>query len=128
MTRPTKDGSEVSKQEMDEGVSVLEEKIGKNKPEAVCIVGKSVWESIWRVKKGKSLKKEEFRYGWQDEDLNMGRGKAGEQAWKGAPVFVATTTSGLAAGMRPPEKEAIWKVLGGWVVKRREERKLAAGA
>ncbi|KAK9241495.1 hypothetical protein V1506DRAFT_550546 [Lipomyces tetrasporus] len=44
--------------------------------------------------------------------------------WKGARVFVATTTSGLAAGMRPEEKEAVWKVLGSWVKERREQRKM----
>lgn len=33
---------------------------------------------------------------------------------------MTTTTSGLAAGMKPPEKEAVWKVLGDWIVARRE--------
>lgn len=46
----------------------------------------------------------------------------GGEAWRGARVFVATTTSGLAAGMRPPEKEAIWRGLGEWVARRRKER------
>ena len=44
--------------------------------------------------------------------------------WNGTPLFVATTTSRLAAGMRPAEKEAIWTALGKWVVRRREERAL----
>lgn len=43
-------------------------------------------------------------------------------------MFVATTTSGLAAGMSMAEKEAIWSELGRWVVKRREERKAEAAA
>jgi hypothetical protein len=42
--------------------------------------------------------------------------------WKGARIFVATSTSGLAASLRPAEKEAIWKELGDWVVERRKER------
>lgn len=110
----------LSRQEMDAGVSVLEEKIAKNRPEAVCLVGKSIWEAVWRVRKGKKIKKEEFHYGWQDERENMGR--VGNE-WGGASVFVATTTSGLAAGMKPAEKEAVWNQLGAWVKRRREERR-----
>ena len=119
VTRPTKDASELSAQEMDEGVEVLEEKTRRWRPESVCIVGKGIWESIWRVKHGRKIAKSEFRYGWQDEEENMG---AVEGEWKGARVFVATTTSGLAAGMRPFEKEEVWKGLGEWIVRRRMER------
>lgn len=123
VSRPTKDASELSAKEMDEGVDVLEEKISRYKPESVCIVGKGIWESIWRVRHGKKIKKDEFRYGWQAETENIGvvRGTGDDRSWKGASVFVATTTSGLAAGMRPPEKEAIWRVLGEWVAHRRRE-------
>ncbi|KAK9320278.1 uracil-DNA glycosylase-like protein [Lipomyces orientalis] len=126
VSRPTKNGSQLSRREMDEGVPILEQKIREKKPEAVAIVGKSIWESIWRVRKGRAILKAEFHYGWQDESENMGRinGPVGNEAeWKGARVFVTTTTSGLAAGMRPEEKEAVWKVLGSWVKERREQRK-----
>jgi len=92
VSRPTRNGSELSKKEMDDSVHVLEEKIGRYKPEAVCLVGKSIWESVWRKQKGKAIKKEEFRYGWQDD------------------------------GERMAEKERIWRELGVWVEKRREER------
>jgi TDG/mug DNA glycosylase family protein len=121
VSRPTRNGSELSKGEMDESVHVLEEKIRKYKPEAVCIVGKSIWESIWRVRHGggKKMKKEEFRYGWQDEERNMAR-EVG--AWEGAKVFVACSTSGLAATLLPAEKEKIWRELGAWVEERRGER------
>ena len=125
MARPTRNSSELSKGEMDSSVAVLEEKIRMCKPEAVCIVGKSIWESIWRVKRGRKIKKEEFRYGWQDERDNMGaangEGEPGD-AWQGAKVFVACSTSGLAANLKPAEKEEIWKELGSWVEKRRIER------
>jgi TDG/mug DNA glycosylase family protein len=106
---------------MDESVSVLEEKVRMFKPEAVCIVGKSIWESIWRVRHGggRKIRKEDFRYGWQDEERNMGREVGG---WEGAKVFVACSTSGLAASLLPAEKEKIWRELGVWVEKRREER------
>ena len=122
VSRPTKDASELSKAEMDEGVAVLEQKTRTIRPEAVAIVGKSIWESIWRVRHSKKISKNEFKYGWQDESENMGVISDGEDHWAGAKVFVATTTSGLAAGMRPHEKEEIWKVLGEWVERRRRER------
>ncbi|OJJ02621.1 hypothetical protein ASPVEDRAFT_42124 [Aspergillus versicolor CBS 583.65] len=114
--RATRDASMLSKAEMDAGVPVLEAKVAAKRPEAVCLVGKSIWESVWRARKGRAIRKEEFRYGWQDESENMG--KSGE--WNGAPVFVATTTSGLAATMSLPEKQAVWNELGSWVVSRRQ--------
>ncbi|KAF7590418.1 hypothetical protein BBP40_002874 [Aspergillus hancockii] len=114
--RPTRDASMLSKAEMDAGVPVLESKVAAQRPEAICIVGKSIWEAVWRVRKGRAIRKEEFRYGWQDESENMGRC----EGWDGAFVFVATTTSGLAAGMSMGEKQAIWNELGKWVVGRRE--------
>ncbi|KAH7391311.1 hydrolase-like protein [Cadophora sp. MPI-SDFR-AT-0126] len=123
VARPTRNGSELSKGEMDSSVAVLEEKIRTWKPEAVCIVGKSIWESIWRVRRGSKMKKEEFRYGWQDEGDNMGVVSAEYGAgWAGAKVFVACSTSGLAANLRPAEKEEIWRKLGVWVERRRNER------
>ena len=123
VSRPTKDAAELSKGEMDEGVAVLEEKIRKWRPESVAIVGKSIWESIWRVRHQKKCGKDEFRYGWQDDSERMGVvGGEGGEGWPGARVFVATTTSGLAAGMRPHEKEEVWRGLGEWVKRRRIER------
>ncbi|KAL6235892.1 uracil-DNA glycosylase-like protein [Aspergillus navahoensis] len=113
--RPTRDASMLSKAEMDAGVPVLEAKVAAKRPAAVCLVGKSIWEAVWRARKGRAIRKEEFRYGWQDEEENMGR----SEEWEGAPVFVATTTSGLAAGMSYPEKQAIWNELGRWVVSKR---------
>ncbi|KAH8703152.1 uracil-DNA glycosylase-like protein [Talaromyces proteolyticus] len=130
--RPTRDASMLSKAEMDAGVAVLEAKIASQKPEAVALVGKSIWESIWRVRHGRAIRKEEFRYGWQDEGENMGvciddSGGADEEGWKGARVFVATTTSGLAATMSLQEKQLVWNELGEWVKRRREERGFVPG-
>lgn len=113
----------LSRAEMDAGVPVLEAKVAAQRPEVVCLVGKSIWEAVWRVRRGRGIRKEEFRYGWQDEGENMGKGAG----WDGARVFVATTTSGLAAGMSMPEKQAVWNELGDWVVKRREEQGRHAG-
>jgi mismatch-specific thymine-DNA glycosylase len=119
--RPTRNGAELSKKEMDEGVDVLEEKIRTFRPESVALVGKGIWESVWRVRKGRSIKKEEFRYGWQDQSENLGVIK-GEDGWQGARVFVASSTSGLAASLLPAEKERIWRELGSWVEEKRKER------
>jgi mismatch-specific thymine-DNA glycosylase len=124
--RPSKDAAELSKEEMAAGTAGLNAKILKYKPEAVCIVGKGIWESIWRYRHGKALGKKDFKYGWQDEEHNMGKGEGEVDAnggeWKGARVFVTTSTSGLAASLKPAEKEAIWKPFGDWVQKRRQER------
>ncbi|KAF2853550.1 hypothetical protein T440DRAFT_476797 [Plenodomus tracheiphilus IPT5] len=116
--RPSKDAAELSKEEMAAGTEKLEEKFRKFRPEAVCIVGKGIWEAIWRYRLGRGMRKEEFKYGWQDGEQNMG--KCDE--WEGARVFVTTSTSGLAASLKPAEKEAIWKPFGEWVRKRREDR------
>ena len=123
VSRPTKDAAELSKSEMDEGVAILEEKIRKYRPESVAIVGKSIWESIWRVRHGRKCGKDDFRYGWQDGAERMGIVDAEDgEGWPGARVFVTTTTSGLAAGMRPHEKEEVWRGLGEWVKQRRIEK------
>lgn len=122
VSRPTKDGSELSKQEMDESVAELEAKIARFRPETVGIVGKSIWESIWRVKHGRAIRKEEFRYGYQKDSERMGKVKNGEDSFAGARVYVLTTTSGLAASMKIDEKRAIWRGLGEWVEERRGER------
>lgn len=99
---------------MDQNVHILSAKIRHYSPEAVCIVGKSIWDSIYRVRFNQAVKKEEFRYGWQ----------AGK--WEGARVFVATSTSGLAAATNGEEKERIWRELGNWVKERREASAQAA--
>lgn len=130
------------------GAGVLDEKVRKWKPEVVCLVGKSIWEAVWKWKHGQGIKKEEFKYGFQNVSENMGRKKKGSFGffggakggkkvegdeddeglrWDGARVFVATSTSGLAATLSMKEKQDIWAELGGWVQKRREERKQAVG-
>jgi G:T/U-mismatch repair DNA glycosylase len=121
VSRPTKNGSELSKAEMDASVQTLEDKVRAFRPEAVCLVGKSIWESIWRARHGRSIRKEEFRYGWQDDREKMGV----DADWRGAKVFVATSTSGLAASLLPAEKERIWRELGIWVEQRRSERSIS---
>ncbi|KAB5566977.1 hydrolase-like protein [Coniochaeta sp. 2T2.1] len=137
VSRPTRNGGELSKQEMDAGVEALEEKCRRWRPEVVAVVGKGIWESIYRVKTRKKLGRE-WRYGWQEErmgvvgeegmregerEMGVDYGTPGE--WEGSRVFVTCSTSGLAATLRPPEKEAIFRELGDWVERRREERRVA---
>ena len=122
VARPTKDQAELSRHEMEASVPVLEEKIRRYKPEAVCVVGKGVWERIYRVKAGKAVKSADFAFGWQ-EDWRLGAEEGeGEGRWEGAKVYVAVSTSGLVAGYTPKRKEEIFRELGDWVNKRREER------
>jgi thymine-DNA glycosylase len=117
--RPSKDAAELSKSEMAAGTPILEEKVRKYRPEAVCIVGKGIWEAVWRWRYKRELKKDEFKWGWQGEKERMGKIN-GE--WDGAPVYVTSSTSGLSASLRPHEKDAIWKPFGEWVKERRKAR------
>ncbi|KAH7391016.1 uracil-DNA glycosylase-like protein [Phaeosphaeria sp. MPI-PUGE-AT-0046c] len=133
--RPSKDAAELSKEEMSAGTANLDAKFLNYKPEAVCIVGKGIWESIWRYRYGKNMGKADFKYGWQDEKHNMGQSLDGVEdldangkIWHGARVFVTTSTSGLAASMKPVEKEAIWRPFGDWVKQRRLERRFVPKA
>lgn len=137
VARPSRNGAELSKAEMDEGVGILDHKIRTWRPEVVCVVGKSIWESVWRVRHGRAIRKDEFKYGWQDDAEKMGKGdvEGGQKVdgvvyredWTGAMVFVASSTSGLAATLRPEEKERIWGELGVWVQQRRLEREAQNG-
>lgn len=123
VARPSKDAAELSRSEMLDGAAELETKMRAYRPEAVCVVGKGIWEAVFRYKKGRAMRREEFEYGWQEGEMNMGRG----EDWEGSRVFVATSTSGLAAGLRMGEKEAIWRPFGEWVEGRRRERGFVIG-
>ncbi|CAI6339442.1 unnamed protein product [Periconia digitata] len=129
VARPSSNAAELSKHEMAAGTQVLEEKFQRYRPEAVCIVGKGIWEAIWRWRFGKNPTKDEFRYGWQDAEHNMGKSVEGDEdgKWEGARVFVTTSTSGLAAGLSMAQKEEIWRPFGEWVERRRRERGFVVG-
>ncbi|KAF2862036.1 DNA glycosylase, partial [Piedraia hortae CBS 480.64] len=103
VARPTRNAGELTRQELKSGVGVLEKKVRRFKPESVCFVGKGNWEVVVGKKGG-------FEYGWQEE------------LFGGTRVFVAPSTSGLAAHLTRGEKERIWGVFGGWVQQRRGER------
>ena len=163
--RPSRDIGELAEGEMSAGTPALEAKVRKYRPESVCIVGKAIWEGIWKHWYGKRIRREEVKYGWQDERHNMGVGgedddndddddddgdddgngddQDGEQGaaggdgdekkkkkkknkpsspWKGARVFVATSTSGLSTIPTYPQKVEIWKDYGNWINERRAAR------
>ena len=148
--RPSRDIGELAEGEMAAGTPALEAKVRKYRPESVCIVGKAIWEGMWQHWYGKRIRREEFKYGWQDERHNMGAGggddgdndgdnddEAKEQdgaggdggekrkrkkSWKGARVFVATSTSGLSTIPTYPQKVEIWKDYGNWINERRVAR------
>ena len=101
---------------------ILEKKMRGLRPEAVAIVGKQIWESLWLARTGKKLKKEQFKWGWQDKEAWLGKtDEKGEVVWAGARTYVTTSTSGLSANLKPHEKLEIWKPLGDWFTERRRE-------
>ena len=115
VARPTRDQAQLSPAEMEAAVPALEAKIRACRPEAVCIVGKGIWDRVYKVKTGHRIGKD-FAFGWQNERM-------GECAdWDGARVFVAVSTSGLTAGYTIPMKLEIMKEVGDWVQQRRKER------
>ncbi|KEF53286.1 uncharacterized protein A1O9_10734 [Exophiala aquamarina CBS 119918] len=121
--RPTRSGDGLTRQEMQEGAAILDKKIAEFRPQAAVIVGKSIWEAIWIMKKGEHrFKDPSFHWGWQDEEMQLGRVLAGKDVlWPGAKTFVATSTSGLAATLTPAEKLEIWTPLGEWMTAKRKE-------
>jgi len=123
VSRPTRSGDGLTKQEMQEGAAILEKKIAEYRPQAVLIVGKSIWEAIWMMKKGeKRFKDPDFHWGWQAEEMQLGRVVTGKDVvWPGAKTFVATSTSGLAATLTPAQKLDIWTPLGDWIRAKRKE-------
>lgn len=130
VSRPSKDTAELSKEELLAGVAVLEEKMRRYKPEAVCFVGKVVWEAVFKVRNGRGIRKGEFDWGWQEgvrfgkkaEDGESESEGEGEGEWGGCKVFVVPSTSGLVAAYSPEFKRNLWKRLGDWVQMRRRER------
>ncbi|EWC48559.1 hypothetical protein DRE_01781 [Drechslerella stenobrocha 248] len=125
VSRPTASQAELSQEEMDDGVAELERKCRQYRPEAVCLVGKAIWESVWRSRHGGTkITKAQFKFGWQDAKENMGVDK--KNGYPGAKVYVVVSTSGLCAGYSLEYKIQLWTKLGDWVNQRRAERAAAA--
>ncbi|EPS39255.1 hypothetical protein H072_7009 [Dactylellina haptotyla CBS 200.50] len=120
VSRPTANQAELSLDEMDDGVALLEQKCRTYKPESVCLVGKAIWESVFRAKHGRKMTKTEFKFGWQNEKENMGVDK--KNGYPGARIYVVVSTSGLAATYPMEYKLKLWKDLGKWVNERRADK------
>ncbi|ANB13337.1 hypothetical protein AWJ20_1623 [Sugiyamaella lignohabitans] len=100
--RPTPGIKQLSGQEMIQGAPILEQKIAKHKPYYVCLVGKGIWEAVYRYKRGNKLP-ESFQWGLQAEKLG------------GSNIYVVPSTSGLAASISRETKLKVWKVLAGLI-------------
>jgi TDG/mug DNA glycosylase family protein len=94
-------------------VDVVEAKVRKYKPKALCVVGKGIWEAIYERKTfGKKVGKG-FKFGWQS--IMVGS----DNEWSGARAFVTPSTSGIAASYSRQFQEVLWKELGKWVMEER---------
>ncbi|KAG5439484.1 hypothetical protein PCANB_002058 [Pneumocystis canis] len=115
VSRPTAGSEELSKEEMIENVPILEKKVSTFCPLSVCIVGKGIYESIYRYKTGKPLGKT-FKWGWQPEKMGT------SENYEGALIYVVPSTSGRVASYSKEMKENCWNILGQWVISKRKER------
>ncbi|KAK9372046.1 uracil-DNA glycosylase-like protein [Lipomyces chichibuensis] len=111
ISRTTAEQSELSKDEMVRSAGELESKLRCLRPSAICIVGKGIWEAIYRFKAGKSLKQEQFKFGWQDLDEFQFAAQAGDSP----KVFVVPSTSGRVAAYSRSMKAELWKDLGEYI-------------
>ncbi|ODQ68357.1 G/U mismatch-specific DNA glycosylase, partial [Nadsonia fulvescens var. elongata DSM 6958] len=101
VARPTRRASDLSREEMIQGALILEERITRNKPKCVCIVGKGIWECIMRARGTKVGK--DFEWGLQNAILGQ------------SAVFVVPSTSGLVAAITRERKLEIWRELAGFL-------------
>ncbi|KAK9446609.1 uracil-DNA glycosylase-like protein [Limtongia smithiae] len=112
VARPTAEQSELSRQEMIAGVPELEAKLCEYAPQLVCIVGKGIWESIYRHKTGRPLKADAFAFGWQDQTACRFPEVETGSAIVPTRVFVVPSTSGRVAAYSRAMKAELWGVLG----------------
>lgn len=85
VARPTKEAAEITKEEYEQGRKELRSKIEKFKPQAVCFVGKGVYEQYSQRK--------QINWGIQDQPVV-----------EGVVEFVAPSSSGL---VRMPMSEVV---------------------
>ena len=177
INRATRSQVDLSREELRAGADAVVRKVHAWRPEAVCVVGKGVWEGFVAYAQGARglpgpghrgfsgggpTAGRGFKWGWQvdkeGKEVRMGvldglevRDGAGHTAelpertwvknhalreavlptppfpqtfkgpWEGARVYVVPSTSGLVT-MQWADKFDIWKGLGEWVCKRRDEK------
>lgn len=124
ISRPTRGSDELARDELVAAVPELELKISQYQPLACCIIGKGVWEAIYRYKTGTTLYTKNalkpFEFGWQPPDLSLGA----SENFYGSRVFVVPSTSGRAAAYSRQQKFDIWKEWGEFVQQEKLKRKL----
>lgn len=129
------------------GVAVLDDKIRTLRPQAVALVGKNVWENWFQYKTGRrfNAKKDAFAYGWQEEEMQVGRTRTRTQMvvngdenkdkdtvglgefeveWAGAKTYVLPTSSAACAFWNKDGIDTrieFWKPLGEWFAPKRVE-------
>lgn len=111
------------------GAKILDQKIRDLKPQAVALVGKNIWKNWFEYKLGRKFndKKDHFEYGWQKEELWLGRIRnpdTAEVEWEGVRTTVLPTTSAACAiWLKKGDDTRIehWKPLGEWFSPKREE-------
>ncbi|KAK9481398.1 uracil-DNA glycosylase-like protein [Lipomyces japonicus] len=132
VSRPTAEQSELSKQEMIDSSESLEIKIATFRPISICIVGKGIWESIYRFKTGKILPQASFTYGWQSPPfdfaqpimMNVKSENHVMQSQHQLPrIFVVPSTSGRVAAYSRAMKSELWAELGSFINSERKKKK-----
>lgn len=112
--------SDIPDAERVEAMRILEDKVRRYRPEAVCVLSKGTWKMMYLAKFGRALKDSEpWEWGWQ-EGIRIGEDE--DAGWEGARVWIMPSTSGRVT--LPPKKvqEGMWMKLGEWVGERRRER------
>lgn len=101
VSRPTIGIGELSLSELYESVPALENRIAQASPKMICIIGKGIWDNIYKYKHKKAQKRDEFEFGLQKNQV------FGNVEY----VYVMPSTSGLVAGVAKSVKERLWHEL-----------------
>ncbi|KAG5363492.1 G/U mismatch-specific uracil DNA glycosylase [Yarrowia sp. B02] len=98
VARPTRGSEDLSREEMEKGAHILLEQLSANAPALVCIVGRGIWDMVFRaVFKHQGVKKGDLpAFGLMPLRLDRSR------------VFVVPSTSGLVRDKRLD----LWQQLG----------------
>ncbi|RPA84549.1 DNA glycosylase, partial [Ascobolus immersus RN42] len=111
--------SDIPENERLEAWRVLEEKIRRLKPEAVCVLSKGTWKMMYQGIYGRQMREQDgWEWGWQE-----GQRIGAEDGWLGSKVWVMPSTSGRVTVPRKEVQEGMWRELGKWV----HERRIARG-
>lgn len=142
LPRPTKGIEELSQDEMLEAVPQLEARLEPHTPAIICIVGKGIWEKIYRFKTQKPLNQKEFEWGIQyrpkeeyeeEQEVNSARNLPPDftQNLNALPftfaggdsvIYVLPSTSGLVTSPSRQKKLELWQNLAKEIEFQRERR------